>query len=152
MTPQQSSKYPKHHASKFYVGRAAARNVNNNAWTNVQYDTVVIDVLQEYNTTVANAFQPIEAGYYFLQSSAIMLALAIGDTFAMRFYVNGVFQLANREILCHAVGQNPTLTIEALAYLTPNDFVESRVWHNFGAARNTGGNQWRDHFCGFRVG
>lgn len=152
MTEQPSTKYPKHYASKFYVGRGIAQNINSGVFTAVQYDVTIFDVLQEYNTGVANAFQPLDAGYYFLNASAMMQALAIADLFGLMFYVNGGFEIAQQYKMCHAAVEDAYLNISAIYYLTPNDYVEVRVWHNFGAGRTTGGNQYRDHFCGFRMG
>lgn len=82
----------------------------------------------------------------------MMQALAIADQFGLLFYVNGLNRIAQQYMLCHAAVQDAHLTIAGLVYLTPNDYAEVRVWHNFGAGRTTGGNTYRDHFCGFRVG
>lgn len=147
----QSSRHPKHHPSLFHVARAIAQNINNMAWTVIQWDLEAFDFLDEMLIINPWTFTPIEAGYYKLHASTQIMDLAAGDIFAAQFYVDGLVGGHVHEAEVTNLNEDIYALIDDILYLTPNNVVDVRVWHNFGAIRTIGGGLWANIFHGFRV-
>jgi len=138
-------------ASKFYVGRGLGQNIPDITETLIQFNNVIFDLLQEYNTTTPNVFQPKRTGYYKLDAHAIINNLNVGDTFRLSFLINGVVGINSAYNQANSLNEEIALSISGLYRLTPTDIVGVVVWHNFGAVRAIQGNWYETNFCGFRV-
>lgn len=150
MTPRESSKYPKHYASKFRVWCSNLQAVPTGVGTRIQMgSTEVFDILEEFNAVLFQ-FVPNEAGFYFFNASLAFANLNVGDDFYIRIIRNAAFtHIATKTQ--ELVGWEP-VRVSGLLYLTPNDLVYIEGWHNFGANRNIVNAVTSTCFEGFRVG
>lgn len=136
--------------SKFKVWVAPMQVIPSGVWTQCNFNTVVFDLLNEYDEAVLFQFSPLEAGYYLIESGIQYANLVLGDTWINRIMINAAawgFTVA----LSGAI-LNWTLQNRLIALLTPNDVVTVETWHNNGANRNLASNQALAWFAGFRMG
>jgi len=152
VTTSKSTKFPKHYASRFSAYRLLNQAIPDIAATTILFDLINFDVMQEYNSTTLNNFQPKRAGYYYLHASAGLTDLNIGDLFDLYILQNPATYLAITEIQANSLNEDMFLSCDCIAYLTPLDTVQIQVYHNFGANRWLQGNGCVTSFQGFRIG
>ena len=150
MTPQQSSKHPKHYASKVWIERLPAQPLPNVIWTQIQFNIVRVDTLSEYDEAVTFYFTPVESGYYWVcayvttntinAASLLGLQWNIGGGAAGLIYKTGTNQVSER------------MSISEIMYLTPTSQIGVDAYQNTGGARqiNPGGHETM--FMIFRIG
>jgi len=150
VTPQQSSKHPKHYASKFKVYPANIQAVPTGVLTRIEMGSgVIFDTLNEIDVALFQ-FQPQRAGYYFFYAATAFQALNVGDETEVHLYRNLVDERAARKAQT-LVGDTPA-QLSCILRLVPTDVVYVMGWHNFGANRNVFNGVSLSCFEGFRVG
>ena len=150
MTPQQSTKLPKHYASKFQAYRNIVQIIPSPLPTTIQIDTIAYDILNEVSL-VTYRFTPIETGYYYLHGYATFApAVPVNTVCEILFWrVAGAFP-SNSKI---ADGANPTyMHVSYVFHLLVGEWVELQVAQNSGANQNLLGGLLNQVFEGFRVG
>lgn len=147
----ENRNFHKRFSSMFQVARAVAQNIPNMAWTVIQWDLEDYDELDEMAIVNPWTFVPKKTGYYFFNVIARIAALAVNDTFSVAYYLNGLALMPERINLTANAINDISLSVPALQFLTPNDAVDVRVWHNFGAIRTLAGALWETRLFGFRV-
>lgn len=141
------------HASRFSVGRALNQGIPTGIATPIVMDTFLFDGLNEFNSTVINAFQPRRAGIYYISAAVAFTAMFLGDFTQLQIYLNGAGTQKVDYKRCTIAGEDCYLATEEIIALTPNDYVQAYCLHNNVGVSFIGvSGIMANYLQGFRVG
>ena len=150
MTPQQSSKHPKHYASKFRAYLTANLALVSGVNTPIPFDVVQFDTLGEFDILVNNGFIPLQTGYYFISIWAHIQSCTAGTWIQLMPLINGG-TVGDR--ITEALNLLPEATAyHGLYYLQQADIFTCTIRHNSVGNRNLIAGLFNTCFSGFRVG
>lgn len=150
MTPTESSKFPKHYASKFYAYRQPNQPIPSGVNTRVDLNTIWFDTLNEFDEAVNYQFVPLEAGYYYVMGQIRFVMLPVGTFTRVEIRFTGANYSTDHRL--HD-GVNPfPQQANTLLYMTPADRVELYAFQNSGVNQNLIQGIGVTFLTGFRVG
>ena len=146
----ESSKHPKHYASKFKGYLSINQLIPSAINTVAILDTRDFDTLNEFNTATYT-FTPVESGYYYLHGHAVFsLLVPIGTHLNLMVNIVGVGAVDETKTAIGVI-QN-SMDVSTVHYLTPADIVSLVVWHNAVGNQTLQSGLLATFLEGFRVG
>jgi len=126
--------------SKVSMALAADQTgIAQSTWTKVALDTVVFDVLDEFDFATNNRFVARESGYYMVSGSVRWNSLSDGNYVTVSIYVNGsAAATIHTEI---GGGTTPRYNVSKLFHLDVADYIELWTRHNYAGNRDIDNDQ-----------
>ncbi len=121
-------------SSRCSVYRNAAQAIANNTTTIIEFDTEDYDNDNEFDSVTNHRFTVSVAGYYHVTGAVRLENLADAKKIVVTLYRNGAQNI--RYDATSGIQSTLGIGISMDAYLAIGDFVDCRVWHNHGSARD----------------
>ena len=113
---------------------SVAQSIPNQTWTVLQYNTEYFDRQNEYNPSTYR-FTATRAGIYLVYAWAQLDAIADGTRVLFDCFKNGVSTRRFMDVVTGGISYEPGSAC-CLINLSASDYIDVRIWHNHGAARN----------------
>lgn len=135
-------------AQGFRAQPNAQQSIPNTTFTKLNFHVEDFDLANEFDLDT-DQFVPSVDGYYFLCGHGTLIDLADGKKIILSIYKNGSRHAEGRSTVggTDYVG----VFVSDILYLTTEDIIELRLYHNQGYARNTTGNGVGVAFSAWRL-
>lgn len=137
-------------SSLFHLYRSFVQVIPSGAWTTVQWDGYVFDILGETDIAATYSFTPREAGYYMFHVYNSMLGVPANVTVQQLILINGVAS-DEFQYLTAIINDQVMLHLTTVRHIDENDIVTVQVHQNSGFNQAVGGSVFRDKFIGYRI-
>jgi|YelNatPaOPRAMG01_1025707.scaffolds.fasta_scaffold52968_2 hypothetical protein len=133
------------------VGQNTSQQVQGEAWTKVQFQQVVIDTHNAWDSNNHRFVCPV-AGYYVIIGRSSVQNIPDGKRIALSIFINNDENLGGRIYDSVVGGQTNVAGSGAVfQYLSQGDYVELKLYHSNGSALNTVGYLKTDALCVVRI-
>lgn len=120
--------------TKIHISLFPNQAIVSGVLTTIQHNTVLYDMLNEWDGVVTYQFTPINAGYYLIHAQGMFGVTPLNTSIYLYIYLNGGV-VSEHVIVSHALGAK-YMQCTFMDYITPNDVLDIRVAQNSGVNQN----------------
>lgn len=136
--------------SRFLVYNSLIQVIPTGIQTQIQHNTVVYDLLGEFDNAVLYQFTPLRSGYYLFIAGAHYLNLVAGDVMGVYLVLNGATYGSQFRTQTGVPNRGTQLT--KMLHMNRGETMSADTWHNNGANRNLQNLLINTYISGARVG